>query len=311
MPAKPSNTKRCPDQTDPLVRGIGGAVGGISEACLLQPMDVIKTRLQLDKTGVYRGSLVTCGRTVAQQEGLRALWKGLTPFATHLGLKYMLRMSSNTTYQNLFRDKKGQLSTAGKVASGFLTGVTEATVVVTPFEVVKIKLQQQKIVPGQAPKYLGPLHTARTVLLEEGVLGLWAGWLPTVLRNGTNQMCLFSMKHFLDELFWDKRDGDGKRLEFWQAGLSAMCAATVGPVATGPFDVAKTRLMAQESVGGAKKYRNLLDVLITVPREEGLAALWKGLGPRLLRIPPGQAITWAVADRVIWMIENNQDSFFQ
>ena len=175
-------------------------------------------------------------------------------------------MSSNTSYQYLFRDKVGKLHTTGKVASGVLTGVTEATVVVTPFEVVKIKLQQQKIVPGQAPKYQGPLHTARTVFMEEGLLGLWAGWLPTVLRNGTNQMCLFTMKHFLDELFWDKKDGDGKRLEFWQAGLSAMGAATVGPVATGPFDVAKTRLMAQESVNGVVKYKNLLDVLVKVPK---------------------------------------------
>ena len=62
--------RRGPDQTNPFVRGIGGAVGGITEACMLQPMDVIKTRLQLDKAGVYQGSLVTCGRTVAQQEGV-------------------------------------------------------------------------------------------------------------------------------------------------------------------------------------------------------------------------------------------------
>ena len=37
------------------------------------------------------------------------------------------------------------------------------------------------------------------------------------------------------------------------------------------------------------RYRGLLDALVKIPREEGLLALWKGLLPRLMRIPPGQA----------------------
>lgn len=36
---------------------------------------------------------------------MRALWKGLTPFAVHLTLKYALRMGTNATYQSLLRDK--------------------------------------------------------------------------------------------------------------------------------------------------------------------------------------------------------------
>ncbi len=75
-----------------------------SQACALQPMDVIKTRLQLDTAGKYTG-ILQCGRTIAQEEGTRALWKGLTPFATHLTFKYALRMGSNSVYQNLLRDK--------------------------------------------------------------------------------------------------------------------------------------------------------------------------------------------------------------
>jgi hypothetical protein len=40
------------------------------------------------------------------------------------------------------------------------------------------------------------------------------------------------------------------------AGLhSLLLAACLGPVATGPFDVAKTRLMAQSKMGGEMKYK--------------------------------------------------------
>ncbi len=44
----------------------------------------------------------------------------------------------------------------------------------------------------------GPIHCAMTVAREEGVLGLWAGATPTIMRNGTNQMCLFWAKNNFD-----------------------------------------------------------------------------------------------------------------
>jgi solute carrier family 25 (mitochondrial citrate transporter), member 1 len=75
---------------------------------------------------------------------VRALWKGLTPFATHLTLKYALRMGSNATYQSLLRDKNGELGSGRRLLAGFMAGITEALLIVTPFEVVKIRLQQQK-----------------------------------------------------------------------------------------------------------------------------------------------------------------------
>ena len=53
----------------------------------------------------------------------------------------------------------------------------------------------------------------------------------------------------------------------------------------------------------APKYRGLVHALVTIPREEGLLVLWKGLLPRLLRIPPGQAITWAAADQLVGLYE--------
>lgn len=35
----------------PVLKGLAGSLGGVAEACALQPMDVIKTRLQLDTAG--------------------------------------------------------------------------------------------------------------------------------------------------------------------------------------------------------------------------------------------------------------------
>ena len=52
---------------------------------------------------------------------------------------------------------------------------------------------------------------------------------------------------------------------------------------------AQTRLMAQQKQpDGSQRYRGFIHALVTIPREEGLRAMWKGLLPRLMRIPPGQ-----------------------
>jgi hypothetical protein len=49
-----------------------GSMGGVVEACCLQPIDVIKTRLQLDKVGKYHGKRLghrACRRLVGQGKG--------------------------------------------------------------------------------------------------------------------------------------------------------------------------------------------------------------------------------------------------
>ncbi|XP_020578916.1 mitochondrial succinate-fumarate transporter 1 [Phalaenopsis equestris] len=289
----------------PYVRAISGSIGGIMEACCLQPIDVIKTRLQLDHSGAYRG-IADCGKTVARTEGVRALWKGLTPFATHLTLKYALRMGSNALFQSAFKDSAtGDLSQRGRLMSGFGAGVLEALVIVTPFEVVKIRLQQQRGLSPELLKYKGPIHCARTIIVEEGILGLWAGATPTVMRNGINQAAMFTAKNAFDIILWTKNEGDGKVLQPWQSMISGFLAGTCGPICTGPFDVVKTRLMAQSKSGGELKYKGMFHAIRTIAAEEGVFSLWKGLLPRLMRIPPGQAIMWAVADQITGFYERH------
>ncbi|GLT55704.1 hypothetical protein SLA2020_288000 [Shorea laevis] len=299
---KESEEKNPKKSIPPYLKAVSGSLGGIVEACCLQPIDVIKTRLQLDRTGNYKG-IVHCGSTVARTEGVRALWKGLTPFATHLTLKYALRMGSNAVFQSVFKDERGKLSNRARPMSGFGAGVLEALMIVTPFEVVKIRLQQQKGLSPNLLKYKGPIHCARMIIREEGLLGLWAGAAPTVMRNGTNQAAMFTAKNAFDVLLWKKHEGDGKVLQPWQSMISGFLAGTAGPVCTGPFDVVKTRLMAQSRYGGELKYKGMIHAIRTIYAEEGLRALWKGLLPRLMRIPPGQAIMWAVADQVIGLYE--------
>ncbi|KAK7279282.1 hypothetical protein RJT34_24329 [Clitoria ternatea] len=85
---------------------------------------------------------------------MRVLWNGLTPFATHLTLRYVLRMGSNAVLQSVFKDlETGKVSNPGKHLSGFGAGVLEAVLIVTPFEltVVTVVLLTMKLL-GLAPE---------------------------------------------------------------------------------------------------------------------------------------------------------------
>lgn len=290
------------------MKAISGSIGGAVEACCLQPIDSVKTRLQLDTSGHSKG-ILSCGKSIIQQEGVRALWKGLIPYSTHLVLKHTMRMGSNAVLQSAFRDPEtGKLSYAGRLAAGFGAGILEAFLIVTPCEVVKIRLQQQRGLSSSLLKYKGPINCAVTIVHEEGTWGLWAGVAPTLMRNGINQAVMFTAKSSFDALLWDKHEGDACTVQPWQSMVSGFLSGFVGPICTGPFDVVKTRLMAQnrcmDGLGGIR-YKSMLHALGSIYKGEGLYALWKGLLPRLMKIPPGQAIMWTVADQIVGFYEKN------
>jgi solute carrier family 25 S-adenosylmethionine transporter 26 len=51
-----------------------------------------------------------------------------------------------------------------------------------------------------------------------------------------------------------------------------------------PMDVVMTRLMTQSSTG---QYKGLLDCLLTIVKDEGLTALFRGIGPRFMTLVLG------------------------
>nr|XP_006815177.1 PREDICTED: mitochondrial thiamine pyrophosphate carrier-like [Saccoglossus kowalevskii] len=61
-----------------------GALSGVITRCLVQPLDVLKIRFQLQveplssKSAKYSG-MVQAVRTISHEEGLVAFWKGLVP----------------------------------------------------------------------------------------------------------------------------------------------------------------------------------------------------------------------------------------
>ena len=156
-------------------------------------------------------------------------------------------------------------------------------------------------------RYAGPIDCARQVMKNEGIRALWNGNVPTMVRQGSNQAFNFMAFSWLNHNVWKKEEGDGKTLEVWKTLINGLVAGSIGPCLNCPMDVIKTRLMAQESVAGqVPKYNGFVQTFQVIAKEEGTAALWKGLVPRLTRLAPGQAITWTVVMRVTAHFEQQE-----
>ncbi|KAG8660701.1 S-adenosylmethionine carrier 1, chloroplastic/mitochondrial isoform X2 [Manihot esculenta] len=75
--------------------------------------------------------------------------------------------------------------------------------------------------------------------------------------------------------------------------IGAFAGAITGALTT-PLDVVKTRLMVQ---GPANQYKGFFDCARTITKEEGVHALLKGIGPRIIWIGVGGAIFFGVLEK--------------
>ncbi|CAM9134855.1 unnamed protein product [Ectocarpus sp. 12 AP-2014] len=283
------------DRKNPVMHLVAGGVAGVVESSCCHPLDTVKTRMQLRiKGGSTKGPLRTAS-SIITKEGFLALYKGLSAVMMGIVPKMAVRFTSFETYKEWL----GASPTGNKglvFLAGLGSGVTEAVVVVTPAEVCKIRMQAQfhsLLDPEEMArrKYRNVLQTAVVVAREEGVGALYKGLAPTVLRQGCNQAVNFTCyQMFKTQL---SLYTGSEELASWQHMLLGGLSGGIGPCVNNPLDVVKTRLQKQVVIPGqAPKYGGFMSGISLIAKEEGVKALWKGLTPRLMRIMPGQAITF-------------------
>ena len=282
-----------------LKKVIGASLGGFCEATLLHPLDTIKSRLQMYK-GRITMSKVTVG--IYKHEGLLAFYKGYTPFVTHLMSKYALRFYINFTLRSKLINKKDSKNNRLSVLfSGLMAGIVEGILIVTPFEVVKISLQKQYGLNKTDHKYNGIIRTGITIAKNEGILRLWKGLTPTLIRNGSNQMCNFFVYDTIKNYLYpgkgrkNERDSSGMKKETMKLHESIVVgciSGSVGPVLNCPCDVIKTRMMASES-----NVLGFVGWFVEIAKNEGVHVFYRGLTPRLMRVAGGQGIMWTVVEQ--------------
>ncbi|XP_076898867.1 mitochondrial uncoupling protein 2-like [Bidens hawaiensis] len=255
-----------------------------AELCTI-PLDTAKVRLQLQKratlgeeygTSKYKGLLGTVA-TIAQEEGLIALWKGIIPGLHRQFIYGGLRISLYEPVKAFCvgGNMLAEVSLFQKILAALITGAIAITLA-NPTDLVKVRLQAEgKLPPGAPRRYTGALNAYYTILKEEGLMALWTGLGPNIARNATvNAAELASYDHvkqfvlkipgFTDSIFTHLLAGLG-------AGFFAVLIGS-------PVDVVKSRMM------GESVYKSTVDCIVKTLRVEGALAFYKGFLPNFGRL---------------------------
>ncbi|XP_050367790.1 mitochondrial uncoupling protein 2 [Argentina anserina] len=156
-----------------------------------------------------------------------------------------------------------------------------------PLDTAKVRLQLQKKASvgdaAGAPKYKGLLGTMATIAREEGLAALWNGIIPGLQRQciyGGLRIGLYDpVKLFLvGSAFVGE-------IPIYHKVLAALLTGALGILVANPMDLVKVRLQAEGKLpaGVPKRYSGAKDAYLTIVRQEGLGALWTGLGPNVAR----------------------------
>eukprot|EP00802_Teleaulax_amphioxeia_P017004 Tamp_17144.p1 GENE.Tamp_17144~~Tamp_17144.p1 ORF type:complete len:310 (+),score=64.66 Tamp_17144:38-931(+) len=200
----------------PLVHVTGGIVAGVTTVTVVNPVWVIKTRLQLQgaaqtqagapglrsEGGVaYRGSF-DAFRQILREEGVRGFYKGLIPsiwgvsetaiqFVLYERLKSLLSSRHSQGVQGT--DARGaqppkqtelrNLEYIGAAASAKVV----ASCSTYPHEVIRTRLRER----GASQIYHSAIHCVQRIWVEEGVRGLYGGLGTHLLRVVPNTAILF------------------------------------------------------------------------------------------------------------------------
>jgi len=275
----------------------GGLAAMVAESFTF-PMDTAKTRLQIQGTSVqYKGAFHTI-RTVISEEGILALYKGLSPAllrqAVYGTIKFGMYYTAKDVYFALYPNNP-ESNIVNLCCAIFAGSVSSA--IANPTDLVKVRMQAKSL-----ETYGNLLSVFVDIKRKEGVVGLWRGVCPTAQRSGLVagvQLPVYDWTRL--QLARRAIVPEGACCNLTAsllAGLSA-CAAS------NPVDVIRTRLMVQRKFlkggkhnPGNKIYTSSFECCVSTVRSEGFAALYKGFLPSFGRMGPWNVVFFLVYEKL-------------
>jgi solute carrier family 25 oxoglutarate transporter 11 len=267
---------------------VNGGASGMLATCLIQPVDMVKVRLQLGE----KGSPFGVAAKLVRAEGVGALYKGLSA-----GL---LRQATYTTarlgiYNNLSQaavehNAGGAVPLWQKAACGLVAGGLGA-LVGTPADLTLLRMQADSTLPmAERRNYRGVGDAFSRIVKAEGVGGLFTGATPTVVRAMALNMGMLA-------------SNDQAKEALVAAGLEkgstpvvlggAMLAGLMAAACSLPFDYVKTQLqkMKPDPATGKMPYTGAVDCALKTLAEGGPFKFYTGFPTYCVRIAPHATFT--------------------
>ncbi|CAG7949720.1 unnamed protein product [Penicillium olsonii] len=296
-----------------------GLCSGLTSSILLQPADLLKTRVQQSQGAAL---LPTLKAILSSQNPIRGLWRGTLPSALRTGFGSALYFTSLNALRQAVAQSNPlalaspvtgvksssvlpKLSNTANLATGAVARVA-AGFVMMPVTVLKVRYESDYYA------YRSLLGAGRDIVRTEGFRGLFAGFGATAARDapyaGLYVLLYEQLKRRLALMTTQSSDGatvssvSSSSINF----VSGAAAAGMATAITNPFDAVKTRVQLMPA-----KYGNMVHATRLMLRENGLRSLFGGLGLRMGRKAISSALAWTVYEELILRAEKRWESNHQ
>ncbi|XP_013394192.1 calcium-binding mitochondrial carrier protein SCaMC-1-A isoform X2 [Lingula anatina] len=164
----------------PVHRFISGSLAGAVAQTIIYPMEVIKTRLALGRTGEYSG-IVDCVSKVVKHDGGMSLYRGYLPnlvgILPYAGIDLFIYETLKSKHKAWYPDHQDP-----SIIFLLFCGATSCSfgqLCTYPLALIRTKLQAKGKLGGKKDSWIG---LGRTIVKEEGFLGLYRGIIPNFAK---------------------------------------------------------------------------------------------------------------------------------
>ncbi|CAO1379719.1 unnamed protein product [Diamesa serratosioi] len=299
-----------------------GVTGALITSLFMTPLDVVKTRIQVQQKIMISNKcylfcnglmehLCPCGPNgevnkaarfngtfdafskISRNEGIRSLWSGLGPtliLALPTTVLYFVAYEQIRVRLKDYHSSKFPTTGAYQLPMWIplVSGCTArcfAVTVVNPLELIRTKMQSERM------SYSEVGRAFKVMINKHGILGLYKGLLPTILRDAP-----FSSIYWTSyEAF--KRINHITQPTFRDSFIGGAISGSIAAFCTTPFDVIKTHQQIEfgEKVmyvnnGNGKILNSTKQTIMNIFKNNGIKGFYAGLTPRLFKVTPACAI---------------------
>ncbi|PGH08243.1 solute carrier family 25 (mitochondrial oxoglutarate transporter), member 11 [Blastomyces parvus] len=275
----------------PALPFINGGISGMTATVVVQPIDMVKVRLQLAGEGARTGPRPTAlgvTRQIIASGKFLDLYTGLSAGLLRQAVYTTARLGFFDTFSNALKaraDAAGKKVTFAERAAAGLGAGGLAAMIGNPADLALIRMQSDGLKPKESrANYRSVIDALARISKAEGITALWAGALPTVVRAmalNFGQLTFFAESK---SQLQTHTNLSAQNRTFAASAIAGFFASFMSL----PFDFIKTRLQKQQKdpKTGQLPYKGVLDCAKKVVRDEGWLRFYRGFGTYYVRIAP-------------------------
>ncbi|KAL8153425.1 hypothetical protein V2J09_011185 [Rumex salicifolius] len=277
----------------------GGAAGGFAKTAVA-PLERIKILLQTRTDGFRSLGVYGSLQKLVRQEGAQGLYKGNGASVLRIVPYAALHFMTYEQYRSWLLINCPSLGTGPVVdlLAGSASGGT-AVLCTYPLDLVRTKLAYQVV--DKRPIFVNNASTPlpyngiqdafKRVYREGGVRGLYRGVGPTLVGI----LPYAGLKFYIYEELKRSVPEEHQKSIILRLSCGAL-AGLFGQTFTYPLDVVRRQMQVESLQPGHVRFRNTLESLTTIFRNQGWRQLFAGLSINYIKVVPSVAIGFTTYD---------------